>query len=175
MPSVIVPIDLGGNKKSAVSVDSKIADYFNITATTTTTGQAMIEKPRTSFQRKVYSGPADITGRTITVNPGARSVRPPKATSVSGGKSVRVPTEVVITRTVARAGVNRTVKYVKHVSIRFPSGASMAAISKWLFEEIKAHKPTYFLTSTGSRYLVVDDVGVTDINPAPPAGAGAGI
>lgn len=170
MPSVIVPIDLGGNKKGAVSVDSKTADYFNITAPTTATA-AMIEKPRTSFQRKVYSGPADITGRTITVNPGARSVRPPKAASASGGKSMRVPTEVIITRTVAQAGVNRTIKYVKHVSIRFPSGASMAAISKWLFENIKAHKPNYFLTPTGSRYLVVDDTGVTDINPVAPASA----
>lgn len=172
MPNVAIPIDLGNNKTGAVAVDTKIADYFNITAppATGTTGQ-MIEKPRTSFQRKVYSGPADVTGRTITVNPGARGVRPPKVSSRSGGKSVRVPTEVVITRTVARSGTNTSVKYVKHVSIRFPSGATMAAISKWLFERCTAHKPGYFLTPTGSKYLVVDDVGVSDINPGPAAAA----
>jgi hypothetical protein len=172
MPRLIIPIDLGNNKKGAVSVTEDVAKYFNITAPTTATA-AMIEKPAVGFSRKVYSGVADITGRTIQVRPGARRVRPPKAPTSSGGKSIRVPTDITITDQVTVGGVQRTRKYTKHVSIRFPSGATMAAISKWLFEECKAKKPTYFIAPSGAKYSVVDDVGVADINPGPPPIVGA--
>lgn len=165
MPKLIIPIDLGGNKIGAVAVDDKTADYFGITAPTGPTTAGMIEKPATSFQRKIYDGIADVTGRTITVRPGARRVRPPKAASMSGGKSVRIPTQVTITDTVTVGGVSRQRKYTKHVSIRFPSGATMAAISKWLFEKCITRKPTYFIAPSGARYSVVDDTGVADINP----------
>lgn len=173
MPKIIIPIDLGNNKTGAVAVDSKVAEYFSITAPAAGAAQAMIEKPRTPYQRMVYSGPADVTGRKITVNPGARSVRPPKAPSMSGGKAIRVPTEIVIKRTVTRNSVTSTINYVKHVTIRFPAGATMAAISKWLFEKCTTKKPGYFISPAGARYSVVDDVGVTDINPGPPPLTGA--
>lgn len=172
MPRVIVPIDLGNNKRGAVSVAEDVAAYFNITAPTAATA-AMIEKPAVGFTRKVYSGVTDITGRTVNVRPGARRVRPPKAASASGGKAVRVPTDITITDQVTTGGVQRTRKYTKHVSIRFPSGATMAAISKWLFEECKVKKPTYFIAPSGARYSVVAATGVTDINPGPPPITGA--
>lgn len=173
MPKLIIPIDLGNNKTGAVAVAADVADYFGITAPTAGTAAAMIEKPATSFQRKVYSSITDITGRTITVRPGAQRVRPPKAASMSGGKSIRIPTEITITSSVTVAGVQRNHNYVKHVSIRFPSGASMAAISKWIFEKCVTRKPTYFIAPSGARYSVVDDVGIADINPGPPPLTGA--
>lgn len=173
MPRVIVPIDLGNNKKGAVAVSEDVAKYFNIAAPATPTGSAMIETPAKPFTRKVYSGITDVTGRTVDVRPGARRVRPPKAASASGGKAIRVPTDVVITDTKTVGGTSRTTKYNKMVTIRFPSGATMAAISKWLFEECKVKKPTFFIAPSGARYTIVDDLGVADINPGPPPVTGA--
>lgn len=173
MPRVIVPIDLGNNKKGAVAVSEDVAAYFNIAAPTTAVAGAMIETPGKTYTRKVYSGITDIVGRTVDVRPGARRVRPPKAASASGGKAIRVPTEIVITDTKTVGGTSRTTKYNKMVTIRFPSGATMAAISKWIFEECKAKKPSFFIAPSGARYSVVDDLGVTDINPGPPPITGA--
>lgn len=172
MAKVIIPIDLGNNKKGAVAVSEDVAKYFSIAAPTTATA-AMIEKPAKGYTRKVYSSITDVTGRTIDVKPGARQVRPPKTASASGGKSIRVPTEVTISDTKTVGGISRTTKYVKHVSIRFPSGATMAVISKWLFEECKAKKPTYFIAPSGARYSVVAATGIPDINPGPPPVTGA--
>lgn len=173
MARIIVPIDLGNNKKGAVAVKADVAAYFNIAAPTTATTGAMIEKPAKQYTRRVYASITDIAGRTVDVRPGARQVRPPKAASASGGKSIRIPTEVTISNEKTVGGVSRTAKYTKHVSIRFPSGATMAAISKWLFEECKAKKPTYFIAPSGARYSVVAATGVADINPGPPPVTGA--
>lgn len=150
---IAIPIDIGSNRTRAVLVPSDVAEYFNITVPTATTPPTQIERTRKAYTRTVYpNGLGAGTPKTAAVA-ASRWSSSPKASKGGAGRAVRIPTEL-----------KTPSDTIRMVTLRFPSNAVTGAISKWLFEEIKAHKPSYFLLN-GQRYIVAAATGIIDINP----------
>lgn len=149
-----IPIDIGSSRKAFVSVRGDALDYFNVTEPTASAGGLTEVIKKTSGTISRYgAGLGDTTPTEVPTDTTHRYTRPPRLSSGSGGRRIIVPTELITPK-----------KNVRVHCMRFPSSAINAAISVWLFENIKVHKPTWFKTEYGTRYAVVAKGSVTDIN-----------
>jgi hypothetical protein len=151
--STIIPIDLGSSRTGAVKVPEDVRKYFSIAAPTATTAK-LVERRRKQYTRSSYDGLSDTTSDPVAVR-AARWFEAPRVSSGRGGGiAVKIPTELKLT-----SGA------VRMTTLRFPSGATTGAISKWLFEKCVTHRPGYFILPSGVKHVVVPDTGVADINP----------
>lgn len=145
-----VPIDLGSKNTGAVNVRSDIISYFNVPAAATTAAPILKTRARYTYMKK--NGLNDPTGVEKTVEK-AEWYALPTVPRRGTGQSIKIPTEL------KNAKGN-----IRYVTLRFPGGATMLAISNWIAEYFRAHTPTYFISPSGTRHPVTD-VTLADLNP----------
>lgn len=153
--TIVVPIDLGGNRIGGVRISEEQRKYFTIAAPTATTAK-LVERNRKQYARSSYSGLGDTTNDPVAVKAARWFEAPRISRGRGGGIAVQIPTELKN----AKGNIRMT-------TIRFPSGATTGAISKFLYEKCTTHKPAYFKMPSGVMHSVVPATGVADINPTP--------
>jgi hypothetical protein len=151
-----VPINLGSNRVSYVSVRGDVLDYFGIKEPTAAE-QKMLEvvKKTTGKINRFGAGLGDTSPTEVATDTTIRFYRPPTLGSSGSGRRVIVPTELV------HSGKTT----VRKVTMHFPSLATLAVISDWLYTNCATHKPGYFISPSGRRLLVVGKGTITDLNP----------
>jgi len=150
----VVEIDLGSNRTGTLTLGKDVTDYFNIPVSTATTTAR--DRKRKAHTRKVYKGLDDTTGTTVAVRESSWTDSP-SSPKRGAGVAIKVPTEL-----------KTSAGNIRMVTMRFPGNAVIGAISKFLFTKCVAHKPTYFITASGERHLVVNVTG--NVNPEPTTG-----
>lgn len=151
---VYVPIDLGSGRTGVVSIRGDVAEYFGITAPTdAAAGSGYKVITRKSTGRELFVDLQDTTGTGSNTDASNKFALPQQLSSRgAGGKLVTLPTELKTAK-----GNTRTVR------MGFPSGASLGAISNFLFAKITLKKPSYFITERGVRRAIVN-IPSADIN-----------
>jgi hypothetical protein len=136
-------------------VRGDVADYYNVPVEATEAGmKEVVRNSDTGMISRYGGGILDTSPVEVPVDRTQRYYMPPKASAKSGGRIVRLNTELKSPK-----GTIRT------VVMRFPRKAILAVISDWLFNNLKVKSPGKFSTGTGTTYLIVSKGAITDLNP----------
>ncbi len=155
MPQIIrtVSVELGGGRNGTIILPDDVCDYFGI-AFATTTATARV-RTRKAYQRSLTTplGAATTATKLVSVE-ASRWTDTPSPPRRGSGTKIIVPTEKKTTK-----------GFIRKVTMNFPSGIVIGAVSNFLFTKCTKNKPTMFWTASGVPHLVVAVTG--DVNPTP--------
>jgi hypothetical protein len=145
----VIPIDLGSGRKGGVSVRADQIKYFGITVPAGA-AEEQVKRTRDAHSRSKRAPVGEVSPGVIAVQRSEWNT-PIRAARQGTGKKVVVPTEQKTTK-----------GSIRKTTFHFPSNATVGAISNWLFEQLKTHKPKSF-EYNGGTYAVLRITG--DVNP----------